>query len=255
MIASFVIAWCFFYAVSVINKGGEKMVRTQRKNLTICFKLLATFTLLVAVVFSSQTAIASSTVQQSTGDVSLSASDFISISSSDVRTISDGSVIPGAGSKLIRTDEGVTMELHTSELPAKNAVTTWWVIFNKPENCTEGQAPLRCGEGDLGNPDVQASVMFAAGSISSANGKATFGSHLSVGDTEGCQTGLPCSQGLTDPKGADIHLIVRDHGPIIPDMLDEQISTFGGGCNNAPPDTGKPGPNTCEDLQFSAHEG
>lgn len=85
-------------------------------------------------------------------------------------------------------------------------------------------------------------------------GKASFGSHLSAGNTKGCQTGLPCGEGLTNPMGADIHLIVRDHGPIIPELLHEQISTFGGGCINAPPGTGKPGPNTCEDLQFSVHE-
>lgn len=34
---------------------------------------------------------------------------------------------------------------------------------------------------------------------------------------------------------AGIHLIVRDHSPIIPELLHEQLSTFGGGCNNAPP--------------------
>lgn len=235
------------------------MVRIQSKNITISLKLLATFALLVAVIISSQSAAASSAVQRSTGDIgssdfSSNAGDFIRKSTSDVRMLSDGSVIPDARSRLIRTGEGVTMVLRTSELPDRNAVTVWWVIFNKPENCTRGQAPFRCGEGDLGDNNTQPSVMFAAGSVSSANGKASFGGHLSAGDTEGCQTGLPCGEGLTDPMGADIHLIVRDHGPIIPELLHEQISTFGGGCNNAPPGTGEPGPNTCEDLQFSVHE-
>ncbi len=230
------------------------MVRIQRKNLTRRLKLFVTFALMAAFVLPISTATTSSTGQRSASDISLSISDFIRISTSDVRMLSDGSIVPDARSELIRTDEGVTMDLHASELPAKNAVTVWWVIFNTPENCTQGHSGLRCGAGDLGNPATNASVIFAAGSVSSAKGKASFGAHLSVGDTKGCQTGLPCNGGLINPMGADIHLIVRDHGPIIPELLHEQLSTFGGGCNNAPPGTGTPGPNTCKDMQFSAHE-
>lgn len=187
-------------------------------------------------------------------DKDLEKKKVIQQSTSEVRMLSDGSVVPDASSMLVRTKEGITMKLHTSELNAHDAVTIWWVIFNKPENCTEGEFDLRCGAGDLSNPETQPSVMFAAGSITNAKGNAIFGGHLSVGDTKGCPPGFPCSGGLTDPMGADIHLVVRDHGPIVPELLHEQISTFGGGCSNAPPGTGKPGPNICNDVQFSAHE-
>ena len=57
--------------------------------------------------------------------------------------------------------------------------------------------------------------------------------------------------GRTNPGGADIHLIVHDHGPAISGPVDEMIHSFGGGCANLPPFTG---PNDCEDLQFSPHE-
>ena len=170
-------------------------------------------------------------------------------STSDVHWSSNSTVIPGASSKLLRTNEGATMELHTSELDASDAVNVWWVVFNNPENCTQGHFGLRCGPGDLGNPSTQASFMFAAGSVSSANGKANFGGHLPVGDTKGCSPGLPCNGGLTNPMGADIHLVVRDHGPIIPSMLHEQLSTFNGGCNPGEPNAGE-----CMNVQSSAHE-
>lgn len=215
------------------------MVRIRSKGLTLWSKSLATLALLAVIAVSSQTAAASSAVKLSTNDVLL---------------ISDGSAVPGAWSKLVRTDSSATMALRTSELPARNAITVWWVIFNSPENCVQSEGPFRCGASDLENPAVQPSVLYAAGSVSNSEGKGSFGSHLSAGDTRGCVTGLPCSGGLTNPMGADIHLIVRTHGPIIPAMLREQISTFGGGCNNVPPGTDEPGPNTCQDLQMSIHE-
>lgn len=218
------------------EKGVKKMVRTQRKNLTGWLGLLIIFTLLLVVALSSQTALSSLAVK---------------FSKSDVRLLSNGSVVPDAGSMIFTTDEGAAMILHTSELPANNAVTVWWVIFNRPENCTAGDNQSRCGMGDLENNMTQPSVMFAAGTVSNARGNASFGAHLPVGDTEGCQAGLPCGEGLTNPMGADINLIVRDHGPLVPEALPDQILTFGGGCNNAPPGTGTPGQFACEDLQGS----
>ena len=67
---------------------------------------------------------------------------------------------------------------------------------------------------------------------------AEFGGHLGVGDTDGVINGGP---GLLDALGADVVLVVRDHGPTDPGRVDEQIHTFGV-CNP-----------TCTDLQMSMH--
>lgn len=175
---------------------------------------------------------------------------------SDVWQFSDGSAVPGASSTLTRNDNGVSVTLHTSGLPAGDAVTVWWVIFNNPEEC-DGMAgsPFRCAEPDLFNPDVAGSVQYAAGHIVGGSGRYNIGSYLSEGDTRGCALGedLLCA-GLYDSRAADVHLVVRSHGPALPAYLPGQIQSFGGACGNVPEEFGGGGPNTCEDLQFAVHE-
>lgn len=165
----------------------------------------------------------------------------------NVYMLSDGPVVTGASSKLTRNDSGVSTTIHTSKLPAGHAVTVWWVVFNHPEHCTHGSGAAHCGPGDLlllgGDPAVEGTVLYAAGHVIGGSGVGNYGAHLSVGDTSGVLLGA--GPGLTNPRGAEIHLVVRSHGPAIPRLVAEQISTFGAGCNNVPPGTGTPGPNTC----------
>jgi glucose/arabinose dehydrogenase len=120
-------------------------------------------------------------------------------------------------SALTRTDSGIAFSLQTSGLQAGHAVTIWWMVFN---------------------PDGSLSVQYAAGHVIDEGGAAEFGGHLRVGDTDGVINGGP---GLLDALGADVVLVVRDHGPADPGRVDEQIHTFGA-CNP-----------TCTDLQMSMH--
>ena len=167
------------------------------------------------------------------------------LSISTVNRFSDGSAVPGASSTLITNDSGATMTLHTSEIPAGHAVTVWWIIFNNPEECLFGTGGLRCGEGDLfGNPDVDASVVYAAGHVVGRSGRSNWGGWIGVGDTQDALFG----PGLLNPLGADIHLIVHDHGVVPADQVAENIRSFGScfppvaaDCSNA-------------DIQFAAHE-
>ncbi len=173
---------------------------------------------------------------------------------SDVRLFADGSAVAGAWSSLRTGAGGADVTVSTSELPAGNAVTLWWVIFNHPEKCTHGHLGLRCGGGDLlafgGDPAVGSSVLYADGHVIGGAGKGNYHASLATGDATGALFG----NGLTNPLGADIHLVLHSHGPVIPGLVHEQTHSFGAGCNNVPPGTGTPGPNTCEDIQFSAHE-
>jgi hypothetical protein len=146
--------------------------------------------------------------------------------------------IPGATSTLVTHDAGATMTLHTSQLSPGHAVTVWWVVFNQPQACTGGVGGLRCGESDLSNAAVQASVLYAAGRVVGRRGTGHWGAHLAVGDTDGALFG----PGLLDPTTADIHLVVRDHGPADPALLPAEIHSF---------DVCNP---TCTDVQASAHE-
>lgn len=176
--------------------------------------------------------------------------------SSDVQWFSDGSVVRGGRSTLVRQDNSISMHLNTFGLEPYTAVTIWWVIFNSPENCSHPEGPYRCGPGDLelfgGDESVESSVLYAAGHVIGNRGMGGFGATLKKDDSVETLFG----PGLTNPHGADVHLVVRSHGPIIQGMTKEMISTFGGGCNNEdiPPCHGEPGPNMCKDLQFSVHE-
>lgn len=200
-------------------------------------KSLATFTLLVGWL-------AVQSVLPAQADLSKS-------SSRPLRTIPDGTTIPGTGSLLVRNQNGVFMTLHTAGLTPGNAYTVWWVIFNKPNKCSGGE----CGPDDFvpGNP-AEISVLFAAGQVAGVDGTADFSSYRAVGDISdpcSCVPPLFIGAGLQKPMSAVIHLVVHSHGPAIlndPALLQEQISTFNGGCNPGEPNEGQ-----CEDVQFSDH--
>ncbi len=157
-------------------------------------------------------------------------------STSDLYRISDNSAVVDANSVLVRNRRGISMTIHTSELPP-GAYSVWWVIHNYPEFCTERPCTLT----DEANPLVQASVLNATGSVVGMRGTGNFGAALSVGSpTHGEVIFGP---GLLNPLGADVLMVVRYHGPVIPGILTEQLTTFDGGCAI----------NTCSDEQVALH--
>lgn len=155
--------------------------------------------------------------------------------------------------KLKRVNGKIKMKLKTSNLYPGHAFTIWWVIFNNPNYCTTDT----CGPTDLFVPDVQADILYAAGRVSNRNGYAVFKAKLEEGDMSGTIAPLfgMTPVGLLDANGAEVHLVVRSHGPVIPGQKAEQLTTYGGGCQTEiyPPDV----PNAvgeCGDIQFSIHQ-
>jgi hypothetical protein len=163
-----------------------------------------------------------------------------SMTSTVVQRFPDGSTVEGSSSVLARTNNTVTGTFLTTATPG-DAYTVWWVVFNKPENCSGGV----CGDDDVlpppGNVGAGVSVLYATGRVADVHGKAEFGAALKVGDT----THVLFGPGLTDADNAEIHMVLRTHGQALPDaaLLQEQISSFDGGCP----------PNACVDEQFAIH--
>lgn len=120
-----------------------------------------------------------------------------------VQRFADGSAVAGASSTLLRNETGATFSLHTRELAAGHTIMVWWVIFNHPENCSNGMFGLRCGEGDLFEPSVEASAVYGAGHVIGGSGVAGYGGWIGVAETDGALFG----PGLLEPFTADIHLI------------------------------------------------
>jgi hypothetical protein len=123
-------------------------------------------------------------------------------------------LVAGAAT-LIRTNTGISFKVYTTGLEA-GANTIWIVIFNKPENCMAG-GPGVCMAPDLSNPAVQGSVVAGSGYIVGADGIANFSGELREGSPpEGIQVNIPAgtANGLKNSKKAEIHLVVRKHGPV-----------------------------------------
>lgn len=157
-----------------------------------------------------------------------------------LRVVGVGSVIPGTGSILVRTKEGVGMTLHTFGLVPGNAYTAWFGIFNNPKEC----ATTPCSVADFPNPHVRGVILNATGQIAGEDGTADFGAFRAVGDTEG-QAGIGTTMALEEPLKAEIHLVVRSHGPALNNAdLQAQLSRFNGGCP----------PNICVNVQVAPHQ-
>ncbi len=142
-------------------------------------------------------------------------------------------------STLLRTKKEVWLTIHTTGLDANSVYTIWWAIFNHPDECT---GP--CDGNDFDNPKVDVTVMWAAALITDSEGVGNVTAHLAKGDPPaGVFIGAGTGNGLKKPMDAQIHAIVRFHGPPLTGMVDLQISTTGGGCDVV----------VCENQQVAIH--
>ncbi len=163
----------------------------------------------------------------------------------------EAALVPGASSKITRNDSGVTTTFHATGLERGHAYSLWLVVFNVPGAC---DAP--CDEPDVvPGTDAEVDLMAVVGNIAGQSGKATFSGRRSVGDNSGSlfvQFGAP-APGLTDVYGAELHLVLRDHGPAIPGQIPHQIMSYEGGCTPGSSFGLGNGSYECEDIQFSVH--
>ncbi len=172
-------------------------------------------------------------------------------------------------SQLVRTRNGVNYKLSTTGLQAGHAYTLWIVIFNNTDDCMAGTEDFSlCGPADVVNDDARPDMMYAGGHVAGGSGVATFAGRRGVDDLSGSingPVGMP-AYGLEDPFGAEIHLVVHDHGPKMAAYMPDMIKTVDGGCTDAGipfegaespwndhEGFGRRGPNTCQSTQFAVH--
>jgi hypothetical protein len=143
-----------------------------------------------------------------------------------------------------------TVNVHLRGLPASHAMTIWAVVFEEPQYCDgadvyfDGELIVPgspgCGGDDversfLGDNDVDLSIMYAAGGVTNKGG------NLNVKNGIGGGQYLIGTNQIANPDTAEVHFVVRTHGPDQPG--DEDTTTFGGGCLTF----------ECADIQFSVH--
>lgn len=157
--------------------------------------------------------------------------DPASISTAPVIELPGFAEVAGASSKIVRNDNGVTVSVKTTVNPG--TYTMWMVLWN---------------EGDPMMDDPPDCVLFTTGHVVGNNGTLNYSGHRRVYDSSGSIVeegvpGPPCADGLTNPQGAEVHLVIRSHGPKLPGLVKQQIGSFNGGCDI----------NDCDDVQAAIH--
>jgi hypothetical protein len=175
--------------------------------------------------------------------------------------------ITGAFSMLDRADQGITSKVRTRARPG-HAHTLWYVIFNAPENCSDGV----CGDDDVFiDPNdhsagfnaaqiamTRASVLWgSAGAVANRAGRLKLDGSLGTGEApdgpnqvvigrgeDGALVPLGVVTGLEDPHHAVIIAVLQDHGAAHedPELRERQLTSFQGACNPE-----------CEDAQVAVH--
>jgi hypothetical protein len=160
--------------------------------------------------------------------------------------------VDGASAQLIRNDSGATFNFHARELNPGHVYTIWFIIVNYPAACAT--TPCTGADFVLNSEAVKSDVVYGAGHVVGNSGRATFSGHIAAGELTNSWYG----NGFTNPRGAEIHLTLNDHGPLIPELASDMLSSYRGGCTDESlpeifPDTafadGIPGPNTCRLYQ------
>jgi hypothetical protein len=163
---------------------------------------------------------------------------------SDMAAFPNGPELAGV-SVLTRYNTSVAATVSTTGLLSNGAYSWWWVVFNHPEFCVDG-----CGLDDLpsgatpvsnGDPRVQASLLWGGGIVANGTGAAEMAAHLDRGKPPG---EVRFGPGLQSSRKADIHIVLRTHGPALAGQVAEQIGSFNGGCAMA----------ACANVQFAVHD-
>lgn len=162
--------------------------------------------------------------------------------------------IDGSSVLLHLSTAGAAMSLETSELKPGHAVTVWFVAIQSPENCKANPcSPMEAmGMEERMNPVAT----NAGGAVVSREGRIRVQGFLPVGEV----AGNFYETTFTEPETSEYHIVVHDHGPLIPEFAADQISSFRGGCtaDSVPPfypdssrTDGQGGPNKCITQQVA----
>lgn len=161
--------------------------------------------------------------------------------------------ITGTTALLVTSPDGASMHLTSKDLTPGHAVTIWFVALQNPALCEKNPCtPMEA----MGMPEMETVAVNGGGTVVPANGQVEVSAHLPVG-------AVPTNLFETDfvsPMTAEYHLVIHDHGPLIPELAADMLSSFRGGCTleSVPPhypdsarSDGEGGPNTCISRQVA----
>lgn len=170
-------------------------------------------------------------------------------------------VPPAVLGKLYKDEKDKNDELSSSsagdESGTKHAMTTWWVIFNNPENCIQSPADdVKCGPLDVfgsaflesqqaGAPDLNTIVvntdagvamLYATGGVTDENGdlrmQASIFKSTDILSLPYSMDPMALGLTLTNPA-AEVHFILRDHGVSVGD-ISQTLADIDDYCDDPP---------------------
>lgn len=160
----------------------------------------------------------------------------------------DEGEVAGAQARLRATNAGASITVQTRGLEPGHAYTLWLVFVDNPEACEN--EPCTSPE-ILTDADVGGQVLYGDGNVVGDSGRATFSAHVNAGSVNGWLD----DRQLTDPRTAEYHVVINDHGPKLSAHMPDMIRTYRGGCSDDSPfpgifpesalADGEPGPNSC----------
>ena len=160
--------------------------------------------------------------------------------------------ISGTIARLYADQSGVRMQIETRELTPGHVTTAWWVVMTNAAACHQTPCPAQDVIGRAAEVGTQ--IVYADGAVNAPDGSARFSAYLPAGAVpDGWY-----DQDIPDPSRAEIHLVLNDHGPLIPEIAASMLTSYRGGCADESlpppfPDSAKAdgiaGPNQCALIQ------
>lgn len=161
--------------------------------------------------------------------------------------------VEGSEAILAITKKGAFVYLLTRQLTPGNVYTLWFGVYNKPENCKASPCDVKdfLDHAAITKPDMG----YADSLIAGADGTAKFSAYIPVGKLRQGWYG----NGFQNPQSGEIHLVLHDHGRLIPERAANMLATYRGGCTTdslfegfpeISKSDGQPGPNECNLLQL-----
>ena len=123
--------------------------------------------------------------------------------------------LSGGTSTLVRADDGLSFDLSSTELRHNAPYTVWWVAFNPDNDCISSDEPCNCSMESL-RPGMDA-VFYATGAMTDRLGTVQFSGNVDYGEVPTGFDQVPFGGlfGAGIQPGAEIHFVIRDHGPAL----------------------------------------
>lgn len=161
--------------------------------------------------------------------------------------------IAGTNATLSTGPEGASMQIMTQGITPGHAITIWFVALQNPHLCKSNPCtPMEA----MGMPEMNTVAVNGGGTVVPKDGQIRMSAFLPVGNV----SNNLYETRFTQPEMAEYHLVVHDHGPLIPKLASDMLSSFRGGCTlkSVPPfypdsarSDGEGGPNTCVSRQVA----